>query len=217
MSRLVLRCWEHGHEIEVGVAPGQIEKFLVKCKKLKNVCPDCKPANKHLALVYNEYNSLFSYKAYQCRHGHLTLVSSYGESAHRLSVSWGPTHDDQENVDGMIDDLPELIDQKTIACHHIKGNGKQCGCKLKACDDASLSYPQFSNFKTKTRVEDVWRKYGVADPKVGSYDERTSDPRSNYKPKYNATEFEKRNKERLKRMQRSRNISIDRTPGTPIS
>lgn len=216
MSRLALRCWGHGHTVEVDISPGKIGKFLDQCKRLKKVCPECKPANKFLAPVYNESDAVLNRKAYQCRHGHLTLVVPFGRSAQRLSVLWGPTTEDQENVDGTIDDLSEMIDQKAITCHHSKENGKLCNCKLKACDDVELSYIEFSNFKTTVRVEDVWRKYGAAEPNVGSYDDKTPSRDSNYKPKYNPTEFEKRNKERLKRMQRTRNIPEDRLPGTPI-
>jgi len=216
MSRLVLRCWDHGHTVELALAPSKVSKFLEQCKKLKKVCPECKPENKELTPVYDESNSFLDVKSYQCRHGHLTLISAYGRSTNRLAVHWGSGSEDRENVDGCIEDLSELIDQKIIACQHTKENGKVCGCKLKACDDASLSYPEFSNFKTKVRVEDVWKKYGVAEPKVGEYDPTTPDPKNPFRPKYNETEFEKRNKERLKNMKRKRNISKDRLPGTPI-
>jgi hypothetical protein len=124
-----------------------------------------------------------------------------------LAVKWGSGYEDRENVEGGIEDLPEMIDQKVVSCHHTKANGKSCGCKLTACDDASLSYPEFSNFKTTVRVEDVWRKYGVADPVTGD---------ANQEGEYKPTEFEKRNKARLKKMQRKRNISEDRLPGKPI-
>jgi len=206
MSKLVMRCWDHGHTVELNIPPSKVSKFIEQCSKLKKVCPDCSPENKQLTTVYNEADKIFDQKSYQCRHGHLTMVGTFGRSARRLGVSWGPSYDDRENVEGSIDELPELIDQKVISCQHTKENGKRCGCKLKACDDASLSYAEFSNFKTKVRVEDVWRKYGVADPVTGD---------ANAPGEYKATEFEKRNKARLKKMQRTRNISKDRLPGKP--
>jgi len=217
MGRLVFKCWDHGHTVEVDLKANQVEKFLRQCKKLQKVCPECKPANKHLTLVEREDDSFFNTKSYQCRHGHLTTITTFGRSSHKLAVYWGPDDaEDRENVEGSIEELPEMIDQKIIACQHTNEKGRVCGCKLTACDDTSLSYPEFSNFKTKVRVEDVWRKYGVAEPKTGEYDENTPDPSNPLRPKYNPTEFEKRNKERLKNMQRKRNISEDRLPGKPI-
>lgn len=209
MSKLVLRCWDKGHVVEIEMPKTKVSKFLEQCKALKKVCPHCKPDNKHLQIVSNDTDSFCEYKPYQCSHGHLTLVSTFGRSAEMLAVTWGPGSEDRQNVQGLVEELDDLVDNGQIVCHH-------CSEKLVACDQTTLSYPQFSNFKTKIRVEDVWRKYKAAEPKVGSYDEKVSDPRNPVLSKYNATEFEIRNKERLKKMQRSRNISKDRMPGKPI-
>lgn len=219
MSKILLRCWDHGHEVLVDIPKKRVDKFVEQCRQLKKVCPDCKPENKQLTVIYNEADSFCDVKAYQCRHGHLTVVSAYGRATHKLSVKWGADHEAEENVEGSIEELPEMIDQKAISCNHVvegKRGHRRCGCKLKAVDDKSLSYPEFSNFKTKVRVEDVWKKYGVADPVVGDYDPVKADPNNPFRPQYNATEFEKRNKERLKNMKRTRNISEDRLPGKPI-
>lgn len=209
MSKLVLKCFNKGHIVEIDIPKAKVGKFLEQCRDLKKVCPHCKPDNKHLHIVSNDTDSFCQYKTYQCSKGHLTLVSTFGKSADMLAVTWGYGPDERENVKGAIEELDDLVDKSVIVCHHCSG-------KLVACDKTALSYPQFSNFKTKVRVEDVWRKYKAAEPKVGSYDEKASDSRNPVLSKYNATEFEIRNKERLKKMQRSRNISKDRLPGKPI-
>lgn len=216
MSKLVLRCWDHGHLVEVDVPKAKVSKFIEQCNDLKKVCPQCKPDNKRLRVVSNNDDSFCESKPYQCSHGHLTLVATFGRSAQMLEITWGADPAQRQNIQAGLEDLPDLVDKGEIVCNHVAQDGAACGQKLVACDGTALSYPQFSGFKTKVRVEDVWRKYKVAEPKMGSYDEASSDPRNPVLPKYNKTEFEERNKERLKRMKRDRNIPIDRLPGKPL-
>lgn len=215
MSKLVLRCWDHGHVVEVDIPKAKVSKFLEQCNALKKVCPHCKPENKHLHVVSNNDDSFCEFKPYQCSHGHLTLVATFGRSAQMLEVTWGADPAQRQNIKAGIEDLPDLVDNGEIVCNHVMPDGPACGQKLVACDGTTLSYPQFSSFKTKVRVEDVWRKYKALEPKTGSYDENHGDPLNPVVPKYHETEFERRNKERLKRMQRRRNIDVDRLPGTP--
>lgn len=221
MSKLILRCWDHSHKVELDIPKKKVEKFLRQCEALKKVCPECKPENKHLVPVYDESNPFLNTKAYSCSHGHLTLITPFGESAARVSVQWGQDPEQRENVDVTLEELEDLIDSKGISCNHVvddgKGGHRVCGCKLKALDDTTLDYISVPGLKTKTRVADVWKKYGVPDPEVGDFDPVKADKDNPFMPQYRETEFEKRNKERIGEMKRKRNIAEERLPGTPIS
>jgi hypothetical protein len=215
---ITVACWEKGHVTEVQISRSQLSKFQAKCDTLKVVCPQCKPENKAITPLSALTTYIAPPKAFRCRHGHLTLLSLFSHGM--INVKWGPDSEEFENIEGSADEALQAIADKLITCNHtIEKNGKVrvCGCKLTAVDDTKLEASSSCGFKTKTRVEDVWRRNGVPDPVEGDYDPEKGEQGNPFMPKYNATEFEKRNKERLKNMKRKRNISVDRLPGTPVN
>jgi hypothetical protein len=183
----------------------QEESLARKIKTLKAVCPNCRDlgfGNKPIFI--QEGATIFNpSKVYSCSHGHITTIIGFINGI--LHVCFG--HDSEEfvNIDGTIEELPELIDTKDIVCHHMR-DGQSCDAKLNAIDDFVLTYPDTANIKTKTRVGDIWDKNGVSPVRTGHYDNDGQ---------YKETKSERSNRARLQRM-RDRNTPIERHPGTRV-
>ena len=117
-----------------------------------------------------------------------------------LHVKFGNESEDFTNIYADLKQLDVLIDSEDIVCHNC------CG-KLSAADDLQLSHQVAPGIKTKTRVGDIWDKNGIEPVRNGKYDGDSN---------YQNTRTEKANKERLKVLRKSRNISQDRSPGKRI-
>jgi hypothetical protein len=120
-----------------------------------------------------------------------------------ISVSWG---DNNENVPGTPEDVPEWINQGIVKCRHdavsATGRKRKCSCKLKPIDDASLAYASTFGIKTKTRVGDVWDKAGCVEPRESHHE--TFRKHGEDDARYVETEFSKRNKRRLADIRKKR-------------
>jgi hypothetical protein len=196
-------CWERSHMTELILTDIQEKKLESDIPKLKKVCPDCKPDNRAIAIVSG--NTIFlSCKPYRCENGHLSLISPMATTLH---VKFGPDSIDYVNIEGKIDELPNLIDAKEIACNHVV-DGKPCDCRLTALDDTNLSYPSSPAIKTRLRLGDLWDRHGVEPVRGGKYTNEGD---------YKESRSQQSNKQRLSRMQRDRLISEDRHPGKRIN
>lgn len=206
-NTVVICCWGQGHVNELSMTNKQEEKLSEKISTLKAVCPTCRNDDLgnqpimilHGATIFN------SSKAYQCRNGHVTSVGAFTNGM--LHVKVGNDREDSENIEGTIEELQELIDKKSISCHHVRENGRRCGCKLKPMDDTSLQYPSEFGIKTKTRVGDLWDKAGINPVRTGTYDGDGH---------YHKGTGEEGNKARLTAMRR-RSKSNSKSPGKTIT
>ena len=201
--KVIVCCWKHCHQTELIMARREEDTLAKKITRLKAVCPVCRDeghGNQPIFILEGE--TLYSPgKAYKCHHGHASTISAF--SGGMLNITFGNGPDDFVNVDGVVKELGEMIDKKEVACHHVKENGRVCGCKLKAVDDFTLSYPDVPGIKTKTRLGDIWDKAGAEPVRSGGYDKNGH---------YKGTRSEEANKSRIKNMQRKRNIEESRGP-----
>ena len=204
---VVIGCWVRGHVTELSMTNHQEQALERKIGKLKAVCPVCRNegAGNQPVVILRGNTRFVSDKSYQCHHGHMTNIGAFTNGM--LHVKSGPNRDDFENIEGTIEELEELIDKKTISCHHVGENGRPCGCKLKPMDDLELQYPSLTSIKTKTRVGDIWDKAGVDPVRTGNYDGDGN---------YQKGTGEDANKERLEAMRR-RNAKNGRSPGKRIT
>lgn len=206
-NRVEIACWKHGHISELFLTRKGEEKLVRQIPKLKAVCPKCKELeNGNEPIMILDGETRFSTcKPYRCHHGHLNVISVLGETLH---VRFSRT--DFVNVDGSIEELPELIDSKDISCNHVSEKGKRCNCKLKAANKAELTKNTVHSIRTKTRIGDLWDKAGI---------EPVTPSRLNKKSgEFEDSRTDKANRERLKRLQRGnkRNVDASRQPGQRI-
>lgn len=195
MIKLTFYCWNcHCHEIEL--SEKKADTYITKLHSGRVVCGVCSSI---LKLTARSDQPSMPTKAFGCSNNHLNMISVFGKVG-KLSIEHNDKH---ENLDGMIEDISKL------KCLH-------CNTKLYACDSTILEHPNMPSFKTRMKVGDLWDKYRTPAPIMGSYDEETPDPDNPFLPKYTPSEFEQRNKERLKQIKKTRNIPLDRTPGKPI-
>ena len=205
-SRVVVCCWLHGHQTEMIMTLRQEESLVQKIKKLKAVCPACRDAGEgNQAIFIQEGRTLCNpSKVYRCEHGHATTIGAFNNGM--LHLSFGSGSEDFVNVEGTIEELPELIDSKDVSCHHVV-NGQSCDGKLSAVDNFVLSLPIAANIKTKTRIGDLWDRAGVQPVRPGTYDKDGH---------YQQTRTEVANRDRLKRLRTTRNTPVERQPGRRI-
>jgi hypothetical protein len=203
--KVVVCCWNSGHETELSLTKKQEEKLARQIPELKAVCPVCRNDEVgNMSIFIKEGQTLYDLsKVYQCRHGHVTTIGTFNNGM--LHCKYGPGSEDFENIEGTIKELEILIDKKVISCNHVKENGKFCGCKLKPIDDHELSYRQVHGIRTKTRLGDLWDKAGIEPVTQGRHDKEGN---------YTATKTELANRERLKKI-RKRNIK--KHPGKRIN
>jgi hypothetical protein len=203
-------CWNHSHMNEIQLTRKQAIALPNKVECGKAVCPDCRNDGlgnqpfeiiESPALLYNN-----SIKPYKCRHGHMTTISAFAHDM--FHVRFGANRQAFENVSGKLEELEEMIDNKEIVCNHTLESGKQCSCKLVALDNVSLDKPYTMQFKTKTRVGDIWDKAGLEPGRPAVYDRDGNVAES---------KTDKANRARLNAMRsRNRNVSEDRLPGKVI-
>ncbi len=203
---VVVCCWLHGHKTDLAMTKLQEERLGRQIGKLQAVCPVCRANEEgNQSIFILDGKTLFNPgKTYQCRHGHVSRIGAF--TSGMCNVSFGHNREDFVNMEGTIEELKELIDKKTISCHHVRENGRPCGCKLKETDDFVLQYPDSVSIKTTTRVGDLWDKHGLEPVRSGGYDGSGH---------YRGTKSEKANLARLKRV-RERNTPADRHPGKRI-
>lgn len=203
-------CWDHCHMNEIPQTKKQAESLPKRVAQGKAVCPDCRNeglGNKPFEVI--DSPALLrggTLKPYRCRHGHLTVVSAFASDM--FHVRFGPAQDAFENVPGKLEELAELIDKKEIACNHTvetkNGGTRKCNCKLTPLDDSVVTSPRGLNFKTKTRIGDIWDREGLEPVRPSTYDKEGN---------VSESRTDKANRERLRRMQKqNRNVEKDRLP-----
>jgi hypothetical protein len=193
-------CNKEGHIFETKIPKNRYESFIRKCESLKKVCPKCKPENVRIFPLEDSDGC----KIYRCPKNHVNTMCLFKDGMVHVSCNNVFTNFLETKGDNAEQLVVELVDDGTICCQY-EG---ECGLPLVAIDDTQFVRPNVSFIKTRVRVGDIWDKAGVADPVAGSYDGDFY---------YKESEFEKRNKERLSRMRRERNISKDRLPGKPLN
>lgn len=205
LHAVTLYCWLQGHKTEMTMTLRQEETLVAKIKKLKAVCPECRNTQlgNQSIFIQDGRTIITPAKLYQCPHGHITAITAFTNGM--LNVRFGMGNEDFVNVEGTIEELPEVIDSKDISCHHIH-DGSTCDQALIPIDDLVLTYPNLTNIKTKTRVGDLWDRAGIEPVRTGTYDDKGN---------YQETKTQVANRERLKQI-RDRNISSDRMPGQRI-
>jgi hypothetical protein len=197
-TKVIVCCWEKSHETELLISRSEEEAIQRKILKNKVVCPTCKVDNINNPIFVKEGATLFNaMKHYQCKDGHASLIGLFNHGW--LHIQYGPGPEDFFNIKGSLEELPELIDTDEIICHH-----KECGLSLKAVDNYSLQYSNPPGIKTKQRIGDIWDKAGIEPVRSGQYDKDGN---------YQATHTEKANKHRIRKLQKERNVSLDRIPG----
>jgi len=204
---VVIGCWEKGHVTELLMTKKQEETLCRKIDKMKAVCPVCRDegvGNQSITILRGETRFTLD-KSYQCRHGHMTNVGAFSNGMLHVKSSSGRS--DFENIEGTIEELEELIDKKTISCHHVDEKGQQCGCKLKPMDNLQLEYPVVTGIKTRTRVGDLWDKAGADVVRTGGYDKDGN---------HTSGTGQEGNKARLEAMRRL-NAKNSKSPGKRIT
>jgi len=177
--------------------------YRTTCRKFKKglaVCPNCKPDNVAMEPCDppETENPFGSHALAACRHGHTTKISAFSNGM--LNVKWGEDDGQFDNIEGVPDELERLLDEKVICCYHTierKSGWAPCNCKLKVVK-GSVRTPSVIAIKTRTRVGDIWDKAKVAEPRRGDYDKDGN---------FRETEFDRRNKKRLRDM-RSGKIEV---------
>lgn len=205
LHSVILYCWLRGHKTDMTMTLRQEEALVTKIKKLKAVCPECRNTQLgNQSIFIQEGRTIVNpSKLYQCTQGHTTAVNAFTNGM--LNVRFGIGHEDFVNIEGTIEELPEIIDSKEVVCHHVH-DGQACDLALKPIDDLVLTYPNLTNIKTKTRIGDLWDRAGVEPVRTGTYDDKGN---------YQETKSQVANRERLKKI-RDRNISSERQPGKRI-
>lgn len=195
---VVCRCWNKAHLTELVMNRTQEEKFYKQLKKGKRVCPECKPESQPITIL--EGQTMFGLnKTFQC--SKCEKLHVFGVMGTQINVEYGPEHEDFENYTVSVDGVDEAVMNKEIACHYCKE-------QLQECDDKVLRAPEgFAAIKTKMRVGDIWDRNNIEPVRSGSYDKNGD---------YQDSKTNRANIERLKKMNRKRNISEDRLPGKPI-
>lgn len=204
--KVAVCCWKHGHVSVLNMSLRSEEGLIKKIGNLKAVCPVCRESGfGNQPIFIKEGRTLLSSpKVYQCEHGHATSIRAFGNGM--LHVEFGHDFGNFINIEGVPEELEELVNANEISCYHVSEDGETCDCNLKPVDDYSLSAPTAAGIKTKTRVGDLWDRSGIEPVRSGGYD---SDG------EYKHTRSELANRERLKRL-RQRNIAADRMPGRRI-
>lgn len=201
--QVIVCCWKHCHQTELVMTRRQEDTLADKITRLKAVCPACRDqelGNQPIFILKGE--TLFNPgKVYKCYHGHVSQISAFVSGM--INITFGNDSGEFVNVEGSIRELAELIDKKEVSCHHVKEDGRVCGCKLKETDDFTLAYPDVPGIKTKTRLGDLWDKAGAEPVRSGGYGKDGH---------YEGTRSEDANKARIKNMQRKRNIAESRGP-----
>lgn len=204
---VVIGCWEKGHTTELLMTSKQEETLSRKIDNMKAVCPVCRDkdlGNQAITILRGETRFTLD-KSYQCSHNHMTNVGAFSNGM--LHVKSGPDSDSFENIEGTIEELEELVDKKTLSCHHVDEKGQQCGYKLKPMDDLQLQYPITVGIKTRTRVGDLWDKAGADVVRTGGYDKDGN---------HTAGTKQEANKARLEAMRRL-NAKNSKSPGKNIT
>lgn len=204
--KVIVCCWKHGHETELGMTLRQEEKLAKQIPKMLAICPQCKKNEEGNQFIYIKegVTPMGNGKQYRCRHGHITVAHPLKS---KVVMIYGGGSEDFCNVLVSLQDFQKLIDNKQESCYHTKEDGKTCGCKLTATDDIPLSVPALHAIKTITRVGDIWDKNGVAPVTSGRHDSQGG---------YQKTRTEVANKARIEKMKRDRHIPKDAGP-TSIS
>lgn len=196
-TKAIICCWNNSHETELIVSRTEEEAIERKIRKNKVVCPTCKTDGINNSIFIKEGATLFSaMKHYKCKNGHASLIGLFSHGW--LHIQYGPGQEDFFNINGSLEELSQLIDSHEIFCHH-----NECGLPLEAVDNYSLQYPDAPGIKTKQRVGDIWDKAGIEPVRSGQYN----------KDGYQESHTEKANKHRIRKLQKERNVSIDRIPG----
>jgi hypothetical protein len=164
-------CWDNSHELVQELSDKKFPKFIEKCNNGKMVCPSCQSY-----IVCEQSDSdFYSFKYYKCDNGHLNRVGLFENGNRHV------TH--KENTENFFPD-----EELSCQCD-------DCSLKLNAIDDTPLELPGKLRFKTKVRVEDVWRKEKALEPVTGGFDKDFE-----YKP----TEFEQAQRKRIKDMRKGK-------------
>jgi hypothetical protein len=201
-SLVRIMCWGNSHVTDLPMTVLQARKLEADIPKLKKVCPNCKPDNKPIVVTRGP-TILFEAKAYSCEKGHLSLLAPLGDMVH---VKFGPSSDDFINVKAPLEELPNLLAERDIACNHVV-DGQLCDCKLVPLDDFKLEKPSAPGIKTRMLVGDLWDRHGIEPVRTGGYDSDGT---------YRESRSQKANENRLERMRRDRNTPAARQPGTRI-
>jgi hypothetical protein len=190
-AEVVVRCWNCGYQgRDVMTAKGQ-EIFEKRVKKGQLGCPQCSSP-----VFIEAGHGIFinSRKLFRCDDGHITVIGCMQGDTPLLNIS---SHGQFDNVEGHIDDLQNMLDERHITC--------RCSGPLTAVDDNELSYNQGIAFRTKTRVGDIWDQNRAQPVRSGTYDGAGE---------FRESATDQANKERLKKMSRKRNIPKERLPQT---
>lgn len=200
MSKRLFECEKAGHIIQLSIPEKNYDLFLKQCEAMKKVCPQCKPENVKIKPL-REPEKFTGDKWYVCRHGHRTKAYAFANGM--CGVEWGDDWEDHENFKATPQEAMDKIDNKEIKCRVVvvskkTGKPRVCNCQLKPEDDALIMVPSTLNFKTKIRVEDVWNKYNVPEPKMPDTNEYINTG------KIPTNEFSRRQAARLKKLRKER-------------
>ncbi len=205
MSTRYFRCVTNpSHLIAMEMNDTQYNKMVRLLSSGRAVCSHCKAEGVSSLMKPcdpPETESQFGggHTLVACRHGHTTKVSAFSNGM--LHVKWGDDDGQFENIEGVPEEIPELVDTKAISCNHTIERSRgwaRCGCKLKVVKGKAET-PQATFVKTKVRIGDIWDKNKIARPSEGRVDKD-----GNYHP----SELEKRHTERIRDMKESGSIKV---------
>lgn len=173
---------KNGHKILSDI---KNEKRLVAGKMICGMCGE----------KFSPYSpaSWSSEKHFLCGNGHVVSVGAFSNGF--CNFSWGNRQGEWVNLEYSPEELSALLSKGEVQCPVAD----KCKQNLLALEDCQIVVPNISVAKTKTRVGDVWDKYGCPHPSDGKYDKKS------YQFKESA--FTKVNKERVKKLREKRNTS----------
>lgn len=199
---VVVCCWLNGHITKENMTKPQEDKL---CKNIilgKVVCPACR-GNLFIIQGYTVFNT--SRKLLSCIDKHITIVSAF--SNNMLCFKFGSSDESFINTNGSPVELNILLDTGEILCYHDV-EGKMCNKHLSPIDDILLELPRSPGFRTKTRVGDLWDKAGIEPVRTGNYDSDGN---------YHDSKSNAASKERLRSIRKTRNVPLEKSPGTPMT
>lgn len=216
---IYLKC-DEGHKLQLDLPKKKIPALMRSLESGRRVCPNCKPKDVQLHRVDPPEDELVgsSHKKYSCSKGH--VIEAYAFTNGMVGYEWGRGMEDHENIPGTPENLMKMFDDGEIKCCHLvegKNNKmRKCKCKLKPVDNTILTIPGTFNFKTKTRVGDIWDKEKFPEPKASHWESFKNEKDGRPDAKFVETEFTRRSKRRIAKLKEQNKEKAKRPDNTKV-
>ena len=191
ISEVTICCWTCGYEQKSNMTLRDEHKLEQKIAKSRAVCPECRDKRgvNNKIFIKAGRTVVNAGKVLRCQSGHINLAYVLGDNIVCLK------HDDKiNNYEISFQDF----DVTKVSCQN-------CEETLVEVDTLPLEKPSMTSIKTKTRVGDIWDRNRMEPVRPGAYDKDYN---------FKESQTSKSNKERLKKIRKTRNVSTDNMPKT---